>query len=44
MNIDQIAMYYLSMDSSQRTLQTIKKLFPNFQLLFKFRPKTEKFG
>ena len=34
MNIDQIAMCYKSIDSSQRALQTIEKLFSNFKLVF----------
>ena len=35
MNIDQIAMYYILMDLSQRALQTsIKVFFSNFKLFF----------
>ena len=35
MNIDQIAMCYISMDSSQLALQTNEKLFSNLKLVFK---------
>ena len=34
MNIDQIAMCYILMGSSQRALQTSEKLFLNFKLVF----------
>ena len=34
MNIDQIAMCYISMDSSWQVLQTNLKLFPNFEFVF----------
>ena len=40
MNINQIAMYYILMDSSQLALQTNEKLFSN--LFLKFWPKTRK--
>ena len=33
--MDQIAMCYISMDLSQRALQTNGKLFPNFKFVFK---------
>ena len=43
MNIDQNAMRYISMDLSQRILQTNVKLFSNFELIFNFWQKTENF-
>ena len=33
MNIDQIAICYASLDSSQRALQTDRKLVSNFELM-----------
>ena len=43
MNIDQIAMCYTSMDSSQRALQTNEKLFfSTFKLVFEFVAKYRK--
>ena len=33
-NIDQSAMCYMSMDSSQEALQTDGKLFSNFKIIF----------
>ena len=42
-NIDQIAIRYMSMDSSQRDLQTCRKLFSNFEFVFKFLAKNRKF-
>ena len=33
LNINQIAMCYVSMDLSQRALQNNEKLFPNFKLV-----------
>ena len=42
MNIDQIAMFYVSMDLSQRTLQTNGKLF--FKFVLKFLAETEKYS
>ena len=42
MNIDQIAMFYISMDSSQQALQTYGRLFFKFQISlqnFGWKPK-----
>ena len=51
MNIDQIAMCYISMDLHQRVLHTNGKLFSNFKLVFeilakniKFLPKIKKYS
>ena len=42
MNINQIAMCYISMESSQRALQTNENLFSNFKLVFKILAKKTK--
>ena len=42
MNIDQIVMCYISMDSSQRAPQINEKLISN--LFSKFWPKTEEYS
>ena len=44
MNIDQIAMCYISIDLSQRALQTIEKLSQMFDQFSEFWPKTEKYS
>ena len=36
MNIDQIAMCYISMYSSRQALQANEKLFSNFEFVFEF--------
>ena len=42
MNVDHIAMCYISMDSSQQALQTNEKLFSNFELVFKILTENQK--
>ena len=41
-NIDQIAMFYILMDWSQRALQTNEKLYQNFKLVFEILAKKRK--
>ena len=36
-NIDQIAMRYISMDSTRQALRTNRKLFSNFGIIFRIR-------
>ena len=43
MNIDQIAMRYISMELSQRVLQTNEKLLLNFKLFFEILAENRKF-
>ena len=43
-NINQIAIFYVSMDSYERTLQTNEKLFQILNWFLKFRLKTKNFG
>ena len=42
-NIDYISMRFISMDLSQRALQTNRKLFSNFELVFEFLAENLKF-
>ena len=44
MNIGQIAMCYISINSSQRALQNIEKLFSKFKLAFEFWLKSDFFA